>query len=82
MLSMLGIARELIRLMSLALLLLAGLAKRFALLILHFNRLLMKRIVGSSSESWAILAVGLVWILGGIILVVLVVLLSLGWLRF
>jgi hypothetical protein len=81
MLSMLGIARELIRLMSLALLLLAGLAKRFALLILHFNRLLMKRIVGSSSESWAILAVGLVWILGGIILVVLVVLLWLGWLR-
>jgi hypothetical protein len=81
MLSVLGITRELIRLTSLALLLLAGLAKRFALLILHFNRLLMKRIVGSSSESWAILAVGLVWILGGIILVVLVVLLSLGWLR-
>jgi hypothetical protein len=81
MLNVLGITRELIRLTSLALLLLAGLAKRFALLILHFNRLLMKRIVGSSSESWAILAVGLVWILGGIILVVLVVLLSLGWLR-
>jgi hypothetical protein len=81
MLSVLGITRELIRLTSLALLLLAGLAKRFALLILHFNHLLMKRIVGSSSESWAILAVGLVWILGGIILVVLVVLLSLGWLR-
>ena len=81
MLSMLGIARELIRLMSLALLLLAGLAKHLGLLILHFNRLLMKRFVGSSSESWAILAVGLVWILGGIILVVLVVLLSLGWLR-
>jgi hypothetical protein len=80
-LSMLSITRELLKLASLALLLLAALVKHFALLILHFNRLLMKRIVGSSSESWAILAVGLVWILGGIVLVVLVVLLSLGWLR-
>jgi len=82
MLSMLSITRELIKLASVALLLLAALAKRFALLILHLNRLMMKRLVGSSqSESWAILAVGLVWILGGIVLVVLVVLLSLGWLR-
>jgi hypothetical protein len=82
MLSMLSITRELIKLASLALLLLAALAKRFALLILHLNRLMMKRLVGSSqSESWAILAVGLVWILGGIVLVVLIVLLSLGWLR-
>jgi hypothetical protein len=81
-LSMLSITREFLKLASLALLLLAALVKHFALLILHFNRLLMKRIVGSSqSESWAILAVGLVWILGGIVLVVLVVLLSLGWLR-
>ena len=79
---MLSITRELIKLASLALLLLAALAKRFALLILHFNRLMMKRLVGSSqSESWAIRAVGLVWILGGIVLVVLVVLLLLGWLR-
>ena len=79
---MLSITRELIKLASLALLLLAALAKRFALLILQLNRLMMKRLVGSSqSESWAILAVGLVWILGGIVLVVLVVLLSLGWLR-
>jgi hypothetical protein len=79
---MLSITRELIKLASVALLLLAALAKRFALLILHLNRLMMKRLVGSSqSESWAILAVGLVWILGGIVLVVLVVLLSLGWLR-
>jgi hypothetical protein len=81
MLSMLGITRELIKLTSLALLLLAGLSKHFVLLILYLNRLMMKRLVGSSQpESWAILAVGLVWILGGIILVVLVVLLSLGWL--
>jgi hypothetical protein len=79
---MLDITRELIKLSSLALLLLAGLAKRFVLLILHFNRLMMKRLVGSSQpESWAIQVVGLVWILGGIVLVVLVVLLSLGWLR-
>jgi hypothetical protein len=79
---MLSITRELIKLASLALLLLAALAKRFALLILHLNRLMMKRLVGSSqSESWAILAVGLVWILGGLALVVLVVLLSVGWLR-
>ena len=82
MLSKLGITRELIKLVSLALLLLAALAKHFVLLILHFNRLMMKRLVGSSqSESWAILAVGLVWILGGIVLVVLVVLLSVGWLK-
>ena len=82
MLSMLGITRELIKLVSLALLLLAALVKHFVLLILHFNRLMMKRLVGSSqSESWAILAVGLVWILGGIVLVVLVVLLSVGWLK-
>jgi hypothetical protein len=82
MLNMLNITRELIKLASLALLLLAGLAKQSVLLILHFNRLMMKRFVGSSqSESWAIRAVGLVWILGGIILVVLVVLLSLGWLQ-
>jgi hypothetical protein len=82
MLSMLGITRELIKLATLALLLLAGLVKRFVLLILYFDRLMMKRFVGSSqSESWAIRAVGLVWILGGIILVVLVVLLSLGWLQ-
>lgn len=82
MLSMLSITRELIKLASLALLLLAGLAKRFALLILHLNRLMMKRLVGSSqSESRAIRAVGLVWILAGLALVVLVVLLSLGWLR-
>jgi hypothetical protein len=81
MLSMLGITRELIKLATLALLLLAGLAKRFVLLILYFDRLMMKRFVGSSqSESWAILALGLVWILGGIVLVVLVVLLSIGWL--
>ena len=67
MLSMLSITRELIKLASVALLLLAALAKRFALLILHLNRLMMKRLVGSSqSESWAILAVGLVWILGGL----------------
>jgi hypothetical protein len=82
MLGMLSITRELITLASLALLLLAGLAQRFVLLILHFNRLMMKRFVGSSqSESWAILAIGLVWILGGVVLVVLVILLSLGWLR-
>jgi hypothetical protein len=82
MLSMLSISRELIKLVYLALLLLAALAKHFALLILHLNRLMMKHLVGSSqSESWAILAVGLVWILGGVILVVLVVLLSLGWLQ-
>jgi hypothetical protein len=82
MLSMLSITREIIKLASLALLLLAALAKHFALLILHLNRLMMKRLVGSSqSESWAILAVGLVWILGGIVLVVLVVLLSVGWLK-
>ncbi len=82
MLSMLSITREIIKLASLALLLLAALAKRFALLILHLNRLMMKRLVGSSqSESWAILAIGLVWILGGIVLVVLVVLLSVGWLK-
>ena len=82
MLSMLSITRELIKLASLALLLLAALAKRFALLILQLNRLMMKRLVGSSqSESWAILAVGLVWILAGLALVVLVVLLSLGWLQ-
>ena len=82
MLSMLSITREIIKLASLALLLLAALAKRFALLILQLNRLMMKRLVGSSqSESWAILAVGLVWILGGIVLVVLVVLLSVGWLK-
>jgi hypothetical protein len=81
MLSMLSISRELVKLASLALLLLAALAKRFALLILHLNRLMMKRLVGSSqSESWAILAVGLVWILGGIVLVVLVVFVALGWL--
>ena len=82
MLSMLSITREIIKLASLALLLLAAFAKHFALLILHLNRLMMKRLVGSSqSESWAILAVGLVWILGGIVLVVLVVLLSVGWLK-
>lgn len=82
MLSMLSITRELIKLASLALLLLAALAKHFALLILHLNRLMMKRLVGSSqSESWAILAVGLVWILGGIVLVVLVVFVALGWLQ-
>jgi hypothetical protein len=76
------ITRELIELVSLALLLLAALANRFVLLILHFNRLMIKRLVGSwQSESWLILAVGLVWILGGIVLVVLVVLLSLGWLQ-
>jgi hypothetical protein len=79
---MLSISRELVKLASLALLLLAALAKRFALLILHLNRLMMKRLVGSSqSESWAIRAVGLVWILAGLALVVLVVLLSLGWLQ-
>jgi hypothetical protein len=79
---MLDITRELIKLSSLALLLLAGLAKRFVLLILHLNRLMIKRLMGSSqAESWAIQAVGLVWILGGVVLVVLVVLLSLGWLR-
>jgi hypothetical protein len=67
---------------SLALLLLAALANRFVLLILHFNRVMIKRVVGSwQSESWIILAVGLVWILGGIVLVVLVVLLSVGWLQ-
>ena len=60
MLSMLSITREIIKLASLALLLLAALAKHFALLILHLNRLMMKRLVGSSqSESWAILAVGI-----------------------
>jgi hypothetical protein len=79
---MLSITRELIKLASLALLLLAALAKRFALLILHLNRLMIKRLVGSSqSERWAIRAVGLVWILAGLALVVLVVLLSLGWLQ-
>ena len=82
MLSMLSITTELIRLIYLALLLLAALAKHFALLILHLNHLMMKRLVGSSqSENWAIRAVGLVWILGGIVLVVLAVLLSLGWLQ-
>ena len=82
MLSMLSITRELIKLASLTLLLLAALAKRFALLTLHLNRLMMKRLVGSSqSESWAILAIGLVWILGGIVLVVLVVFVALGWLQ-
>jgi hypothetical protein len=79
---MLSITRELIELVSLALLLFAALAKHFALLILHLNRLVMKHLLGTSqSESWAILAVGLVWILGGIVLVVLVVLISLGWLQ-
>jgi hypothetical protein len=79
---MLTISRELVKLAFLALLLLAALVKRFALLILHLNHLMMKRLVGSSqSENWAIRAVGLVWILGGIVLVVLVVLLSLGWLQ-
>jgi hypothetical protein len=81
MLSMLTITREIIKLAFLALLLLAALVKRFALLILHLNHLMMKRLVGSSqSENWAIRAVGLVWIIGGLALVVLVVLLSLGWL--
>jgi hypothetical protein len=79
---MLTITRELVKLAFLALLLLAALVKRFALLILHLNHLMMKRLVGSSqSENWAIRALGLVWILGGIVLVVLVVLLSLGWLQ-
>ena len=82
MLSVLSVTRELIKLGFLALLLLAALVKRFALLILHLNHLMMQRLVGSSqSESRAIRAVGLVWILGGIVLVVLVVLLSLGWLQ-
>ena len=77
-----SITRELIKLASLALLLLPALAKRFALLILHLNRLMMKRLVGSSqSESWAIRAVGLVWILAGLALVVLVVFVALGWLQ-
>ena len=81
MLSMLTITRELIKLVFLALLLLVALVKRFALLILHLNHLMMKRLVGSSqSENWAIRAVGLVWILGGIVLVVLVVFVALGWL--
>jgi hypothetical protein len=81
MLSMLTITRELIKLAFLALLLLAALVKHFALLILHFNRLLMKRLVGSSqSENWTIQAVGLVWILGGSVLVLLVVFVALGWL--
>jgi hypothetical protein len=79
---MLGLTRELIKLVYLALLLLAALAKHFVLLILHLNRLMMKRLVGSSqSESWSILAVGLVWILGGVVLIVLVVFVALGWLR-
>jgi hypothetical protein len=79
---MLTITRELVKLAFLALLLLAALVKRFALLILHLNHLMMKRLVGSSqSENWAIRALGLVWILGGIVLVVLVVLLSLGWVQ-
>ena len=79
---MLSITRELIKLASLVLLLLAALAKHFALLILHLNRLMMKHLVGSSqSESWVIRAIGLVWILGGIVLVVLVVFVVLGWLR-
>lgn len=79
---MLSITRELIKLASLALLLLAAFAKRFALLTLHLNRVLMKRLVGSSqSERWSIRAVGLVWILAGLALVVLVVLLSIGWLQ-
>ena len=82
MLSMLSISRELIKLVYLALLLLAALAKHFVLLILHLNRLMMKRLVGSSqSESWSILAIGLVWILGGVVLIVLVVFVALGWLR-
>ena len=76
-----SITRELIKLASLALLLLAALPKWFALLILHLNRLLMNRLVGSSqSESLGLLIVGLVWILGGIVLVVLVVFVALGWL--
>jgi hypothetical protein len=79
---MLSVTRELIKLASLALLLLAALARRLALLTLHLNNLMMKRLVGSSqSERWAIRAVGLVWILAGLALVVLVVLLSLGWLQ-
>ena len=79
---MLSITRKLIKLASLVLLLLAALAKHFALLILHLNRLMMKHLVGSSqSESWVIRAIGLVWILGGIVLVVLVVFVVLGWLR-
>jgi hypothetical protein len=78
---MLTITREIIKLAFFALLLLAALVKRFALLILPLNHLMMKRLVGSSqSENWAIRAVGLVWIIGGLALVVLVVLLSLGWL--
>jgi hypothetical protein len=81
MLSVLSITRELIKLAFLALLLLAALVKRFALLILHLNQLMMKRLVGSSqSENRAIQALGLVWILGGIVLVVLVVFVALGWL--
>jgi hypothetical protein len=79
---MLSVLSILIKLVYLALLLLAALAKHLVLLILHLNRLMIKRLVGSSqSESWAILAAGLVWILGGVILIVLVVLLSLGWLQ-
>ena len=79
---MLDITRELVRLASLALLLLASLAKHFVLLIFHLNRLMMKHLVGSSqSESRAILSIGLVWILGGIVLAVLALLISLGLLR-
>jgi hypothetical protein len=72
------VSLELIKLASLALLLLL----RAAGLILSTSRLMMRRLVDSSqSESLGLLIVGLVWLLGGIVLGVLVVFVALGWLR-
>lgn len=72
------VSLELIKLASLALLLLL----RAAGLTLSTSRLMMRRLVDSSqSESLGLLIVGLVWLLGGIVLGVLVVFVALGWLR-
>jgi hypothetical protein len=72
------VSLELIKLASLALLLLL----RTAGLTLSTSRLMMRRLVDSSqSESLGLLIVGLVWLLGGIALGVLAVFVALGWLR-
>jgi hypothetical protein len=72
------VSLELIKLASLALLLLL----RAAGLTLSTSRLIMRRLVDSSqSESLGLLIVGLIWLLGGIVLGVLVVFVALGWLR-
>lgn len=69
---------ELTKLASLALLLLL----RTIGLTISTSRLMMRRLVDSpQSESLALLIVGLVWLLGGIVLGVLVVFVALGWLK-